>query len=46
LRSAKRVEAKYGDDLGPWDGFEWGVINGKLRALRWVLGDGWDMLDT
>jgi NADPH:quinone reductase-like Zn-dependent oxidoreductase len=19
---------------------------GKLSALRWVLGDGWDMLDT
>lgn len=46
LTAAERVEAKYPDDLGPWDDFEWGMINGKLSALRWVLGDEWDMLDT
>ncbi|MEH6732098.1 MAG: PIN domain-containing protein [Pseudoalteromonas distincta] len=45
LESARRVESKY-KDVGPWSDFEWGMINGKLSALRWVLGDEWDMLDT
>jgi hypothetical protein len=26
--------------------FDWGMLNGKLSALRWVLGDDWDNLDT
>lgn len=47
LESARRVERRYGKkNLGPWDDFEWGMVNGKLSALRWVLGDDWDMLDT
>nr|WP_314523611.1 PIN domain-containing protein [uncultured Lelliottia sp.] len=42
---ALKIESRY-EDTGPWDDFEWGMINGKLSALRWVLGEEWDMLDT
>ena len=45
IKSAKQVKETY-EDVGPWNDFEWGMINGKLSALRWVLGDEWDMLDT
>ncbi|SFL66091.1 hypothetical protein [Nitrosomonas communis] len=44
LEAARKVVEKY-DDTGPWDDFEWVMLNGKLSALRWVLGEEWDMLD-
>lgn len=47
LAAAKRTEEELGpDEIGPWTDFEWGMINGKLSAIRWMLGDDWDMLDT
>lgn len=45
----RRVEKKYGKrKIRQYysDDFGWGMLNGKLSALRWVLGDEWDMLDT
>lgn len=46
LDAAENVKARYPGELGPFTDFEWGMLNGKLSALRWVLGDEWDMLDT
>lgn len=47
LAAMKRAEEELGpDDIGPWSDFEWGMLNGKLSAIRWMLGDEWDMLDT
>jgi hypothetical protein len=46
-RAMRKVEAEFGrESLHVEDEFEWGMINGKLSALRWMLGDDWDMLDT
>ena len=43
----QKLVAKYGEEnIGPYSDFEWGMLNGKLSALRWVLGFEWDMLDT
>lgn len=47
LAAMKRTEEELGpDNIGPWSDFEWGMLNGKLSAIRWVLGDEWDLLDT
>lgn len=46
LKAAEEVRQKYPNGHGPWTDFEWGELNGKLSALRWVIGYDWDMLDT
>jgi hypothetical protein len=46
LEAAERARARR-PDLRPCENdFEWGMWNGKLSALRWVLGEDWDFLDT
>lgn len=45
-KSATKIRKKYKNNVGPWDDFEWGMLNGKLSALRWILGDEWDSLYT
>jgi hypothetical protein len=46
-KSGKKAERKLGQgNFGPWPDFEWGMINGKLSALRWMLGEEWDELYT
>jgi hypothetical protein len=43
----ERVEKTYGvDNLGPYDNLELGMLHGKMSALRWMLGNEWDFLDT
>ena len=47
LAAAKQIETKYGEEsLWHESDFEWGMLNGKVSALRWLTGDDWDMLDT
>ncbi|WP_121811308.1 PIN domain-containing protein [Mucilaginibacter kameinonensis] len=46
-KSAKALEVKVGKkNLLPKDDFEYGMLYGKLSAIRWVLGDDWDNFDT
>jgi hypothetical protein len=42
-KSIARIERQYGArNLGPWGDFDWGMMSGKLAALRWVFGQEWD----
>ena len=46
LKAAERVRSARPDIRAVESDFEWGMWNGKLSALRWVLGEEWDFVDT
>lgn len=49
LKQKRKAESRFGKKslmanmASDWD---WGYVSGKLSAIRWVLGEDWDMLDT
>ncbi len=49
LRGQRDAERRFGKKnlmenvKSDWD---WGFLSGKVSAIRWVLGDEWDMLDS
>ena len=46
LRQAARIEKYIPAKELTMNDFDWGMVNGKFSAIRWVLGCEWDDLET
>ena len=49
LKAKREAEKRFGKKslmANMASDWEWGFLSGKLSAIRWVLGDDWDVLDT
>jgi pyrimidine deaminase RibD-like protein len=42
LEKMKKMEEQYGAENLVYDDIEWGIIQGKMAALAWVLGSEWE----
>ena len=42
IEKMKKMEEQYGAGNLVYDDIEWGIIQGKMAALAWVMGSDWD----